>query len=245
MAVQQIRIPRQGVDIGGLLAVPQGSGPFPGIVMIPTVRAFDDFAHYAVDRLAGDGWVALGVNIFDHPGIPEDPFKRPGSQPDEQVLTDLDAGLSLLQNHALVKGQPIFSWGYCIGGRFSLLWPTYQKRIAAAAAFHGFPTNDTSNPNTPTEPAGRVEHLHVPVIGLFGEADQLVPIKEADRYRSELTKHKKNFLIHTYPGAGHGWTNPKGAAYNQEAAEDSWQRATQFLNGITETHSKTAGVRGS
>ena len=232
MAVQEIRIQRQGGDIGGLLAVPSGSGPFPGVIVIPTVRAFDNFAHYAVERLANEDWVALGVNIFDHPGIPEDPFKRPGSQPDERVLGDLDAGLNLLKNHSLVKNQSIFAWGYCVGGRFSLLWPTYQKGIAGAAAFHGFPTNDTTNPNTPTEPAGRLEHLNVPVIGLFGEADRLVPIKEVDRYRSELTKHGKVFEIQTYPGAEHGWTNPKGPAYKQEAAEDSWRRATQFLRNI-------------
>ena len=232
MALQEIKIQRQGGDIGGLLAVPSGSGPFPGVIVIPTVRGFDDFAHYAVERLAKDDCVALAVNIFDHPGIPEDPFKRPGSQPDEQVLGDLDAGLNLLKNHALVKNQSIFAWGYCVGGRFSLLWPTYQKEIAGAAAFHGFPTNDTTNPNTPTEPAGRVEQLNVPVIGLFGEADRLVPMTEVERYRSELAKHKKIFEIQTYPGTDHGWTNPKGNAYNQEAAEDSWRRATQFLKNL-------------
>ncbi len=229
MALEEIRIPREGGDIGGLLAAPSGNGPFPGIVLIPTVRAFDDFVRYAVGRLAGDGWVTLGVNIFDHPGVPEDPFKRPGAQPDEQILTDLNAGLNLLKNNPLVKGQPIFAWGYCIGGRFSLLWPTYQKEIAGAAAFHGFPTNDTSNPNTPTEPAGRMAQLTVPVIGCFGEADRLVPMKEVERYRSELSQHKKNFEIHTYPGTDHGFTNPKGSAYKQEFAEDAWKRATDFL----------------
>lgn len=237
MAVREIKIQRQGGNIGGILGVPAGDGPFPGIVVIPTVRALDDFAHDVVERLARENWVALGVNIFDHPGIPEDPFKRPGSQPDQQVLTDLDAGLDFLKNNALVGSQAIFAWGYCIGGRFSLLWPTYQKGIDGAAAFHGFPTNDTSNPNTPTEPAGRVEDLHVPVIGLFGESDRLVPIKEVDRYRSELKKHGKEFEIHTYAGTDHGYTNPKGPAYNKDSAEDSWQRATQFLRRLTETKS--------
>lgn len=240
MAVQQIRIPREGGDIGGLLSLPQGSGPFPGVVMIPTVRAFDDFAFYVVERLASEGWAALGVNIFDHPGVPADPFKRPGAQPDQQILTDLDAGLNLLQSQSAVQGQPVFAWGYCLGGRFSLLWPTYQKGLAGAAAFHGFPTNDTANPNTPTEPAGRVEHLGVPVIGLFGEADRLVPVKEVERYRNELTRHKKDFEVHTYPGADHGFTNPKGPAYKQEAAEDAWKRAAQFLRRLTESQVRAA-----
>ena len=245
MAVQEIKIQRQGGTIGGILGIPSADGTFPGIVVIPTVRGLDDFVHDVVERLAKEDWVALGVNIFDHPGVPEDPFKRPGAQPDQQVLTDLDAGLSFLRNNSLVGSQPIFAWGYCIGGRFSLLWPTYQKGIAGTAAFHGFPTNDINNPNTPAEPAGRMEDLHVPVIGLFGEADRLVPIKEVDRYRSELEKHNKEFEIVTYAGVEHGYTNPKNPSYNKDAAEESWQRATQFLRRLTKTKSKATAARGS
>ncbi len=229
MAAQQVRISREGGDIGGLLAVPEVEGSFPGVVVIPTIRGLDDFARYVVERLAGDGFAALAVDIFDHPGVPSDPFKRPGSQPDERTLGDLDAGLSMLQSHRAVGGQPICVWGYCIGGRFALLWPTYQPSLAAAAAFHGFPTNDTSNRNTPTEAAGRVEHLRVPVIACFGEADRLVPMLEVERYRGELTKHGTDFEVHTYPGADHGWTNPKGDPYRQDAAEDCWEKARKFL----------------
>jgi carboxymethylenebutenolidase len=229
MAAQQMRIPREGGDIGGLLAQPEVEGTYPGIVMIPTVRGLDPFAEYVVERLAGDGFLALAVDIFDHPGVPEDPFKRSGSQPDERVLGDLDAAFSMLKGHRSVQGDAISAWGYCIGGRFALLWPTYQPSLAAGAAFHGFPVNDTSNPNTPTEAAGRVDKLTVPVIGCFGEADRLVPMSAVDRYRSELERHGKDFEIHTYPDADHGWTNPKGEPYRQEAAEDCWDKARKFI----------------
>lgn len=242
MGVQNVRIARPGGEIGGILSVPQGNGPFPGVVMIPTIKALDDFAEYVVERLAQESFVALGVNIFDHPGVPEDPFKRPGAQPDKEILEDLDGALHLLKNHALVKGQPIFAWGYCLGGRFSLLWPTYQRELAGAAAFHGFPTNDTKNPNTPTEPASRVEHLRVPVIACFGESDRLVPMTEAERYHSELKKHAKLFEFHTYPGADHGWTNPKMPAYKREAAEDCWRRAVAFLRRSTTEGRKVAAL---
>lgn len=229
MAVEEVRIPRQPSDIGGILAVPSGTGTFPGVVMIPTVRGLDEFARSVVERLAGDGFVALGVNIFDHPGAPEDPFKRPGALPDDLILGDLEAALALLKSHPRVGGQPICAWGYCIGGRFSLLWPTYQPALAAAAAFHGFPTNDTSNPNTPTEAAGRADQLAVPVIASFGEADKLVPMAEVERYRATMTKAGKEFEINTYPGADHGWTNAKMPAYVETAAEDCWQKSIRFL----------------
>ena len=234
--IQEVRIPRPGGSVGGLLARPEVDGTFPGIVVIPTVRALDEFARYVVQRLAGDGFVALGVDICDHPGVPGDPFKRPGAIPDSVILEDLEAARALLQKDASVRDQPICAWGYCLGCRFALLWPTYQPALAAGAAFHGFPTNDVSNPNTPTEPAGRTAELSVPVIGCFGEADRLVPMSEVERYRAELDGHGRDFEVHTYAGANHGWTDPKGANYNQDAAEDCWDKARKFLTRKIAAH---------
>ncbi len=229
MPAQEVRVPREQGSIGGMLAMPEVEGTFPGIVMIPTVRGLDPFAQYVVERLASDGFVALGVNIFDHPGVPENPFERPGAQPDDEILQDLDAAFSMLKGHPSVQGDAISAWGYCIGGRFALLWPTYQPNLAAGAAFHGFPVNDTGNPNTPTDAAGRCGQLSVPVIGCFGEADRLVPMSAVERYRSELERAGKDFEIHTYAGADHGWTNPKLEPYRQEAAEDCWDKARKFI----------------
>jgi carboxymethylenebutenolidase len=229
MAVEKVRIQRGTTTIGGILAVPQRQGTYPGIIMIPTIKALDEFAVGVVARLASENFVALGVDIFDHPGIPEDPFKRPGSQPDEQVLGDLDAALLMLRNHPMVGDEAIFAWGYCLGGRFALLWPTYQSELAGAASFHGFPTNDTTNPNTPTQPLDRVPYLHVPIVACFGEADRLVPMKDVAEYREKLQSSPKIFEIHTYAGADHGWTNAKAPAYRKDAAEDCWRRSITFL----------------
>jgi carboxymethylenebutenolidase len=229
VAIENVRIPSGSSTIGGLLAVPQGPGPFPGVIMIPTIRALDEFARDVIERLAAEEFVALAVNFFDHPGVPEDIFKRPGAQPDDQILGDLDAALDMLRQNPLVGPQPVFAWGYCLGGRFALLWPTFQHALAGAVSFHGFPTNDTSNPNTPTQPLDRVPFLRTPVIAFFGEADRLVPITDVEAYRSKLAAHKKDFEVHTYPGADHGWTNAKGPAYRLEAAEDCWRRSLEFL----------------
>src|SRR6266550_7536465 len=194
MAIENVRIPSGSSTIGGLLALPRGQGPFPGVIMIPTIRALDEFARDVVERLATDNFVALAVNFFDHPGVPEDIFKRPGAQPDDQVLGDLNAALAMLRQHPRVGDQPVFAWGYCLGGRFAMLWPTFQNELAGAASFHGFPTNDTKNPNTPTQPLDRVQFLRAPVIAFFGEADRLVPLKDVDDYRSALTTHEKDFV---------------------------------------------------
>ena len=229
MAVESVRVPSGASTIGALLALPAGHGPFPGVIMIPTIRALDEFARDVVESLAAENFVALAVNFFDHPGVPEDIFKRPGAQPDSRVLGDLDAALAWLRRHPLVGDQAVFAWGYCLGGRFAMLWPTFQNELAGALSFHGFPTNDTKNPNTPSQPLDRVQFLGTPLIAFFGEADRLVPLQDVDDYRRALQQHGKVFEIHTYSGADHGWTNVKGPAYCQAAAEDCWRRSVEFL----------------
>src|SRR5438093_12622771 len=137
MAIENVRIPSGASTIGGRLALPAGRGPFPGVVMIPTIRALDEFAGYVVERLATENFVALAVNFFDHPGVPGDIFKRPGAQPDDQVLGDLNAALAMLRQHSLVRDQPIFAWGYCLGCRLGMLCPRFQNALARVSSCHG------------------------------------------------------------------------------------------------------------
>ena len=62
----------------------------------------------------------------------------------------------------------------------------------------------------------------------FG-AGALVPMAAVEQYRSELQRAGRDFEIHTYPSADHGWTNPKLEPYRQEAAEDCWDKARKFI----------------
>ncbi len=92
--LRDVRIPRKPADIAGVLAVADGPGPFPGVVVIPGIMALNPFARSVVERLAREGFAALAVDYFDHPDVPAEPMKRPGSQPDERVLGDLEAAAS-------------------------------------------------------------------------------------------------------------------------------------------------------
>jgi carboxymethylenebutenolidase len=238
---QNVRIPREGGDIGGLLAAPQGDGRYPGVVVIPTVRANDQFASDVVDRLASEGFVALSVDIFDHPGVPENPFERPGCLPDDLTFGDLDAGVAFLKSQPKVDGNAICAWGYCIGGRFSLLWPSYRPELVAGAAFHGFPgrrADAPENPNTPTEATEMASQLRVPVTAHFGEVDRLVSLEIVEAYRKALQENNRDFELYVYEGADHGWTNRSGPSYNETHAEDAWNRAVKFLRDRVEAARK-------
>ena len=47
------------------LAVPDGAGPFPGVVVIHEASGLNDNIRGSCGRFAGEGYAALGVDLFE------------------------------------------------------------------------------------------------------------------------------------------------------------------------------------
>ena len=77
-------------------------------------------------------------------------------------------------------------------------------------------------------------HLSCPVMGLFGEADRLVPLAEIERFREYLEKHKKSYHIRLLADTPHGWLNDTMTddRYRPEAAREAWALMVSFLNDV-------------
>jgi carboxymethylenebutenolidase len=50
-----------------------------------------------------------------------------------------------------------------------------------------------------------------------------------------LSRERIDHDIKVYPGAGHSFFNDQGRAYDQEAADDSWQRVLKFFGSHLQT----------
>lgn len=50
---------------GSYLAVPDGEGPFPGVVVVHEAYGLNDNIKDVCRRLAGEGFVAMGVDLFE------------------------------------------------------------------------------------------------------------------------------------------------------------------------------------
>src|SRR5579862_4950350 len=111
MAIQNVRIPlADGGSIRGILSEPAGSGLAPAVVFLGSIRGIDtEFAPNTLERLAGEGFVALGPDLFDHPDAPENPRERPNAQPDPEILGDMEGSLRFLNDHPRSAGQPVFA----------------------------------------------------------------------------------------------------------------------------------------
>jgi carboxymethylenebutenolidase len=73
--------------------------------------------------------------------------------------------------------------------------------------------------------------LTMPVLGLYGAADQGIPTDDVKRFEAELRKTNKNVEFVLYEGAPHAFfSDDRPQVYKKEAADDGWKRCTAFFD---------------
>ncbi|HEV2218486.1 MAG TPA: dienelactone hydrolase family protein [Candidatus Dormibacteraeota bacterium] len=214
---------------GGFLALPEGSGPHPGVVVIHEAYGLNDNIKDITQRFAKQGYAALGVDLFSGrnkticmtrfmAGMLRGSVNRFG-------VEDLKLGLSYLAALPEVDPERIGAIGFCMGGSFAIAWACTDDRLKAVAPFYGV------NPR----PIDAVKRM-CPVVGSYPEKDFTAGAGRA--LDAALNRHNIAHDIKVYPGAGHSFFNDTRGSYDKPAADDSWARVLGFfgthLNGNAE-----------
>lgn len=135
------------------LFFPDGSGPWPGVVMYPDAGGVRDTFDQMAAELAGFGYAVLLPDVYYRSGewAPFDMatvfadqqernrlFAMIGSVTPDRMATDAAAFFDYLAARPEVSGDRFGVCGYCMGGRTSLIVAgRLPDRVAAAASFHG------------------------------------------------------------------------------------------------------------
>jgi carboxymethylenebutenolidase len=134
-----------------------------------------------------------------------------------------------------VKAPRVGSIGWCLGGRWSLRTALLlPSEVDATVIYYG----------SVNVPENELASLQMPILGLFGSRDPVIPLPTVTAFRDAMTRLGKNVDVQVYEGAGHGFANPSGTTYQREAAEDSWRRTTAFLARYLRDPAPTAGSTG-
>ena len=75
--------------------------------------------------------------------------------------------------------------------------------------------------------------MSCPVLGLFGGADQAIPVEQVEAFDSALDEAGVDHEIHVYPGAPHSFFDKKQDEFAAESA-DAWRRILGFLMQVRE-----------
>jgi carboxymethylenebutenolidase len=207
----------------GVVFLPEGKGPFPGVVVIQEWWGLNDWVKEQARALAKQGYVALAVDLYRGKvaTTQEDAHQlMMGTSPD-RALRDLQGAFAQLSARSDVKKGKVGALGWCMGGRYALQLATVEPALAAVVAYYGAP---------PTDPAA-IAAIRAPVLGNFGAEDKGPTPEQARAFEDALRKAGKTVDVKVYPGAGHAFANVNNPwkGYRQEAAADAWSRTTAFL----------------
>jgi len=212
-----------GQDIEGWLARPDNAtGALPALIVIHEWWGLNDNVRRAAERLAGEGYVALAVDL--HRGksadTPKDAMQmgRVLSENKDVALANLKDAIAYLKTADGVSGIGVIGW--CQGGRWSMMTAlNYPADIDATVVYYGRVTDDKAE----------LEVLDMPVLGIFAGDDFIVPPKMVYRFAASMADLKKDLEFYMYRDAAHAFSNPSGQDYNPEAAADAWKHTTAFL----------------
>ncbi|HEY6117792.1 MAG TPA: dienelactone hydrolase family protein [Candidatus Dormibacteraeota bacterium] len=205
---------------GAYLALPEGKGPHPGVVVIHEAFGLNDHIRDVARRFAKEGYAGLAVDLFAGrnraicmarymTGMLLGSVNRAG-------IDDLKGALTFLAKHEAIDAQRLGAIGFCMGGGFAIAWACTDSRLKAIAPFYGV------NPR----PISVVARL-CPVVGSYPERD--FTVRSGRILEEVLTDNKIAHDIKIYPGARHSFFNDMRASYDKSAAEDSWRRVLAFF----------------
>jgi carboxymethylenebutenolidase len=215
-----------GKQIEGWLARPanvdkEAHGDLPALVVIHQWWGLDDSIRRAAERLAGEGYVTLAVDMYNGQVATQPKaamqMSRTLTQDKPAGLANIEDAIAYLKNDGATKIGVI---GWCMGGRWSLFTAlNFHQDIDAAIIYYGGVTDNKEE----------LAVLDMPVLGIFAGNDFIVPPKKAYRFAAAMAELKKELEFYMYRDADHAFSNPSGTEYNPEAAADAWQKTTAFL----------------
>jgi carboxymethylenebutenolidase len=213
--------------IDALLDMPEGDGPWPGVVVVHDVIGYAPDNESVSERIAAAGYLALTPNLYARGGrarcvtrVMRELLSQRGRALDD-ILAARDHLLSLPECTGTVGVV-----GFCMGGQFALVMG--PKGFAASAPFYGTPL-----------PRHLDETLDAscPIVASFGGHDP-IGIGAPARLRKIVDAKHITSDIKVYPGAGHSFANQlpaqqllriTGFGYNEAATADAWTRVFAFF----------------
>ncbi len=179
-------------------------------------------------RLAKVGYFAIAPEMYVRQGdvskLKNIDEIRPivAKVPDAQVMSDLDAAVA----YAGASGGNIDKLGitgFCWGGRVVWLYAAHNPKLKAGVAWYGRLVGEPTE-LAPRNPVDVAADLKAPVLGLYGGADQGIPLDTVEAMRAACAKAGKTCEIVVFEGAPHAFHADYRPSYRAEPAKEGWAR---------------------
>jgi carboxymethylenebutenolidase len=221
MDAQRTAFPARGGTTEAYLARPDG-GEGPGIIVLQEWWGLVPHIEDLCRRFAAEGFTALAPDLYHGTSTrsPDEAGKLMMALEIERTEQDLKGAVDFLAGQDGVSGDRVGVVGFCMGGQLALFAAGRNPAIGACVDFYGI--HPAVHPDYP--------RLQAPVLGFFGDQDQMVTPDVVTALDAVLTAAGKTHEFHTFPGAGHAFFNDtRTEVYDPAAAGEAWTRMLAFF----------------
>ena len=213
------------------VSMPDGTGPFPALIVMQHQGGVDEFIQGMTRRLADAGYLAAAPDLYhrDGPDCTDDLVTRRSRLSDRRIVNDLHATSGYLHSHGAADSKRIGIIGFCMGGRLVYLAAAVIPAFKAAIAYYPGNTFRAWGRDLPS-PFERTAEIHCPLQGHFGADDANPSPQDVGKLDAELAKFNKPHEFYSYVNAGHAFMDSTKESYRREADEASWPRTLEFLS---------------
>jgi carboxymethylenebutenolidase len=216
---------------------PEGAGPFPVVVQImDALGAREELCAHA-RRVAAWGYYVIAPDLFYRVGFkgPID-FSDPEGRKkimaamtdltDARATSDVSAVLELAGRDKAAGKGGIGIYGFCMGGRLTLvLCQTLGARVAAGASIHpGRLVVDQAD-----SPHRHLDQIRAELYFGIADKDQSATPEQMKELEAALDARKIRYQLDIHPDALHGFMMPNRSGEYQEAAAEKVWRILQAL----------------
>jgi carboxymethylenebutenolidase len=212
------------------------------IVILPDVRGLHHYYEELALRFAEAGVEALAIDYFGRTaGTTErdetfDYGPHVGQTTWAGLAADIVAATGCLRGAGGAGGsgaddsasaRAVFTIGFCMGGRNAFLSATLGLRLAGVIGFYGWPGGPSRNDTA--APVDMVGQFECPILGIFGGADQGIPVSVVQSFRDALQQAGVENEVVVEPDAPHSFFDRKQSEF-QAQSDDAWSRVRRFID---------------
>ncbi len=217
-------------------ARPAGPGKYPVVIVIPEIWGMHEYIKDVVRRFAQRGFLAITFEPYARTGgvlqieDREALLKVVNAVPDAQVMADLNAIVAYAKKLPAARADRIGMTGFCRGGLYTLLFAAQSPDVKAAVAWYGEIKPAKAAGIRTLGPLDLAAQIKAPLLGLYGEADQGIPVADVKEMESALKAAGKTAEFALYPDTPHAFHADYRPSYRENAAKDAWARCLAWFN---------------
>lgn len=213
--------PNGNGTVNAYLVRPAGAdGALPAVLVVHENRGLNPYIEDVTRRLGKAGFMAMApdglTSVGGYPGNDDEGRELQRQVDPEKLMNDFFAGFEYLMNRDDSTGR-VGAVGFCYGGGVVNALAVAYPELAAGVPFYGR-----------QPPAEDVAAIEAPLLIHYGELDERIN-EGWPAYEEALEANGKDYTVHFYPDANHGFHNDTTPRYDEAAAQLAEERTIEFF----------------